>query len=106
MTENEAIEWIKELKDSEEIQEFYYVESFIKAFDMAIQALEKQIPKKPMRIERSAMGWEYMDYYCPCGKFIGAEPHIKSILEKGEIPVKYCDNCGQRLDWGKKNEID
>ena len=27
MTENEAIEWIKELKGS--IQEFYYVESFI-----------------------------------------------------------------------------
>ena len=45
MTESEAIEWIKELKGSEEIQEFYYVESFIEAFDIAIQALEKQIPK-------------------------------------------------------------
>ena len=71
----------------------------IEAIEIAIQALEKQMPKKPMRIERSAMGWEYMDYYCPCGKFIGPEPHIKSILEKGEIPVKYCDDCGQRLDW-------
>lgn len=41
MTENEAMEWIKELKGSEEIQEFYYVESFIKALDVAIQALEE-----------------------------------------------------------------
>lgn len=39
MTESEAIEWIKELRDSEEIREFYYVENFIKACDMAIQAL-------------------------------------------------------------------
>lgn len=43
MTESEAVEWIKELKGSEEILEFYYAESFIKACDMAIQALEKQI---------------------------------------------------------------
>lgn len=56
MTESEAIEWIKELKDSEEIQEFYYVESFIEAFDIAIQALEKQMPKKPMRIEGTLWG--------------------------------------------------
>ena len=41
MKENEAIEWIKELKLSEEIREFYYAESYIKAFDMAIQALEE-----------------------------------------------------------------
>lgn len=43
MKESEAIEWINELKCSEEILEFYYAESFIKACDMAIQALEKQI---------------------------------------------------------------
>lgn len=43
MKESEAIEWIKELRDSEEMREFYYVESFVKACDMAIQALEKQI---------------------------------------------------------------
>lgn len=53
MTESEAIEWIKELKGSEEIQEFYYVESFIEAFDIAIQALEKQMPKKPRNERRS-----------------------------------------------------
>lgn len=95
MTENETIKELHDIRPRGGIMSQKRAE----ALDMAIQALEKQIPKKPMRIERSAMGWEYMDYYCHCGKFIGAEPHIKSILEKGEIPVEYCDNCGQKLDW-------
>lgn len=95
MTENEAIKELHDIRPRGGI----IPQKRAEALDVAIQALEKQIPKKPMRIERSAMGWEYMDYYCPCGKFIGAEPHIKSILEKGEIPVKYCDDCGQRLDF-------
>ena len=119
MTENEAIEKLRAYHKCQKMQvkgiyedcnarlcdncDLCYAQGntgeHIKSIEIAIQALEKQIPKKPMRIERSAMGWEYMDYYCPCGKFIGAEPHIKSILEKGEIPVKYCDDCGQRLDF-------
>lgn len=99
MTESEAIKELHGIRPSGGI----IPQKRAKALDIAIQALEKQIPKKPMRIERNAMGWEYRDYYCPCGKFIGAEPHIKSILEKGEIPVKYCDDCGQRLDWSDKD---
>lgn len=95
MTESEAIKELHSIRPRGGI----IPQKRAEALDVAIQALEKQMPKKPMRIERSAMGWEYRDYYCHCGKFIGAEPHIKSILENGEIPVKYCDNCGQKLDW-------
>lgn len=51
MKESEALEWIKELKGSEEILEFYYAESFIKACDMAVQALEKQIQRKPRKTD-------------------------------------------------------
>lgn len=98
MTENEAIKELHGIRPRCGI----IPQKRAEALDVAIQALEKQIPKKPMRIERSAMGWEYRDYYCHCGKFIGAEPHIKSILEKGEIPVEYCDNCGQHLDWSNE----
>lgn len=79
MTESEAIKELHSIRPRGGI----IPQKRAEALDMAIQALEKQIPKKPMRIERNAMGWEYRDYYCPCGKFIGAEPHIKSILEKG-----------------------
>lgn len=103
MTESEAIEKLKNMRLFMQIEdkntEHKFTEDDYKANEMAIQALEKQIPMKPVRKLRSGMGWEYRDYYCPCGRFIGPEPHIKSILEKGEIPAKYCDDCGQRLDF-------
>ena len=50
------------------------------AFDMAIKALEKQIPKKPTLHE----GW----LYCSVCK--------KDILMEG---YKFCPDCGQRIDW-------
>lgn len=106
MTESKAIEWIKELKGSEEILEFYYSESFIKACDAAIKALEevqqyrkigtaeecrtareKQIPKKPDFTEDKEFA------LCPCC-------NCKGLLNK----QKYCDNCGQKLDWSDENE--
>lgn len=98
MTENEAIEWIKELKGSEEIQEFYYVESFIKAFDVAIQALEKQIPKR-LDVEDSDRG---KCCICPsCGGFIGYMVDCKDDCYQDN----YCPSCGQNLDWSDKDEI-
>lgn len=83
MTENEAIEWIKELKGSEEIQEFYYAESFTKACDMAIQALEKQIPKRP--------DVDFIGYMVDC---------------KDECyQDNCCSSCGQNLDWSDYEEL-
>ncbi len=71
----------------------------IESTKIAILALEKQIPKKPIRCQRSRMGNDYEDYYCACGNFIGYEPQITTMLNDGKIPVKYCDKCGQKLDW-------
>lgn len=49
--------------------------------DAAIWALEKQIPKKPIKNEDNMA--------CPmCGTIIGISP--------------YCCQCGQALDWDKK----
>lgn len=49
--------------------------------DAAIWALEKQIPKKPIKGEDNMA--------CPiCGATIGMNP--------------YCCKCGQALDWGKR----
>ena len=56
------------------------------AVDMAIQALEKQIPKKPHKnFEKFSGVW------CSCGKYIG----------KGYFVEKpsFCSDCGQKLDW-------
>ena len=84
MTESEAVEWIKELKGSEEILEFYYAESFIKACDMEIQALEKQIPKKPKKNTNSNI------YFCSVCERKVAHNH-----------ALYCSGCGQKLDWSE-----
>ena len=81
MTESEAIEWQKSFKKT--------YKSFPKdvddACDMAIQALEKQIPKKPIFYAH--------DYYCSvCNSLVGNN-------EFEWKRFKYCDTCGQHLDW-------
>ena len=58
------------------------------AFDMAIEALQKQIPKKPIF---SGL------YACPCCRTIMLQVAFES---KG----KHCKECGQKLDWGENNE--
>ena len=50
---------------------------------IAIQALEKQIPKKPK--ERDCIGFDTL-----------ACPECKMALYLYE---PYCDNCGQAIDW-------
>ena len=57
----------------------------IEAMQIAINALEKQIPQK-ISIEGYC---GFVDYICPvCGNDID--------LNK---KYNYCSNCGQRLDW-------
>lgn len=58
----------------------------------AIEALEKQIPKKPIfeREQISLFGVDD-DAYCP---------NCRCSIPK----VKYCEECGQAIDWGKDNE--
>ena len=61
------------------------------AIGIAIQALEKQIPKKPHKnFEKFSGVW------CSCGKYLG----------KGYFVDKpsYCTDCGQKLDWSDEDE--
>ena len=56
------------------------------AFQMAIHALEKQIPKKPKNRYKTRYIWD--SAYCPiCNCGITAR-------------WVYCQCCGQKLDWG------
>jgi formate dehydrogenase maturation protein FdhE len=59
------------------------------AFDMAVQALEKQIPQKVKNSgERIPFEW-----YCPtCGEVLCDDGYK-------DTGIKYCDQCGQKLDW-------
>ena len=65
----------------------------IKSIEIAIQALEKQIPKKPI--------YEG-DGYAPDGKFVLDEwicPCCETRYEVDYDDYDYCPNCGQKLYW-------
>ena len=55
---------------------------------VAIQALEKQIPMKPVKSEKQEV--RYVNtYYCP----------ICNLGITGTNIAKWCYHCGQKLDW-------
>lgn len=58
------------------------------ARNMRILALEKQIPKRPVKSETQDMRY-LTTYLCPvCGKGIA-----------GTNIAKWCFHCGQKLEW-------
>ena len=113
MTESEAI---KEIETSIELakmctQNFERTKE-IEAYAMAIQALEKHIPKKPilkhdvsvMHINRGNQPHEWKrlesdNWHCPkCDSFVGERVYVHSKVHD-QRKKKYCDDCGQKLDW-------
>ena len=60
------------------------------ALDLAISALEKQIPKRPIYHEETEEDYEYHE--CPnCEDIFDASTTL--------LKYKYCPECGQLLDW-------
>lgn len=111
MTESEAIKII----DNAEFltnRDADYAMSVIEAIEMAKTALEKQIPKKPilkhdvsvMHINRGNQPHEWKrlendNWHCPkCDSFVGERVYVHSKVHD-QRKKKYCDNCGQKLDW-------
>lgn len=81
MNNNKATEIFKDLRKTTLIEKNY------KAFNVAIEALEKQMPMKPSKVND-----EYGFFVCSnCGGCIGY------TNDRGEH--KYCLMCGQKLDW-------
>lgn len=67
-----------------------------KALSVAQKALEKQGAQKPI-ILKKYVNITLEDFVCPvCGKRIISK--IKGEWISGRLQ-KYCDNCGQKLDW-------
>lgn len=64
------------------------------AFKTAIEALEKQIPKKPEKNE-------YNYFICPC-----CNSDDYSLMHDSNYADRYnyCHNCGQALDWSDRND--
>lgn len=86
MTTKEAIRCIKihnEIHSKSEPFAVYITE----ALSMGLEALEKQIPKKPGRDEEYPLG-----RVCPrCRGYLGNV-------------YRYCPRCGGAIDWGEENE--
>ena len=114
MTDSEAIEIVRKEKS--------YMDSHAgraqsEAFQMAINALEKQMPKKPilkhdvsvMHINRGNQPHEWKrlesdNWHCPeCDSFVGERVYVLSKVHD-QRKKKYCDNCGQKLNWESDEE--
>ena len=92
MIESEAIELIeKDLKlHSKDLSSKYK-----NGLRMAIQALEKQIPKKPIFDFNSSD--TLSKFHCDCGKIIWVH-HDIGTMDNNEAP-NYCSNCGIKFNW-------
>lgn len=83
MTDSEAVK---------RLHRYAYLEENL----IAIQALGKQIPKKPT--------YEG-DGYAPDGKFVLDEwicPCCETRYEVDYDDYDYCPNCGQKIDWSDR----
>lgn len=103
MTNEEAIETIKTAIAE---VEWEYPMDYAAAFDVAIEALEKQIPQKlkTEMLQTIIQGYLYEDkcYMCPlCGIFRGNADYQPEKI----IKYQFCPNCGQALDWSGNNEL-
>ena len=88
MTREEAIKCLIDVKD-----EFAYFPNHCVAFDMAIEALNKQIGTKPYKIE-CKWGTQIL---CPQCNY-----RFYSLIGGEKIAGNqslYCQCCGQRIDW-------
>ena len=90
MTPKEAIEAIK-IAIAE--VEWNYPINYAAAFEVAIEALEMRMPKKPLNINS-----EYNGDYGTCPNC------TKSVSDYDEF--KICRGCGQALDWSDGERTD
>jgi transcription initiation factor IIE alpha subunit len=70
-----------------------YSADLVKSLEMADAALEKQIPKEPIRKERTLEGGAITYWHiCPSCKNRG-------LLDRWHRQLKHCPHCGQALKW-------
>lgn len=95
MTENQAIKIIKQEKQWESNARIS------DAFEMAIKALEKQVPKKPLYKQGTRYKW--IDSVRERGRYHNVEKYANRDAcpncKEDVLRTKYCEKCGQKLDW-------
>ena len=73
------------------------VEDLNNTYDVAINALEKQIPNKPIFDFNS--NDTLSRFHCACGKIIWVH-HDIGTMDNNDAP-NYCSNCSIKLDWNE-----
>ena len=91
MTENEALEI---LKISPEMKK--QIPNLTEVYEVAVKALEKQIPKKPEYYGDGYSDGKLVYDYAKCPT-CGNDNFEYDINNWG---CNYCPDCGQALDWG------
>ena len=117
MKESEAIEKLKNMRLFMQIEDknndCKFTEDDYKANEMAIQALEKQIPKKPILKNGESGSFvdyedghgeykvtKWQDWVCPiCGWFVGQRYNRSQNHSHDQRKCNYCNECGQKIDW-------
>lgn len=94
--------------DCEHCKECQDKPKFNEMKDMVISALEKQIPKKPIKIfydEQDDDDWydEKYTYQCPLCKENEVGWYSKEICE-WIYQTAHCERCGQAIDWRNEDE--
>ena len=87
MTESEAIKILQ--RDLQIQLENKSLPDGIEAIKIAIQALEKQVP---MKVKNSGERIPF-ERYCPACVELLCDDGYKDTY------IKYCEHCGQKLDW-------
>jgi len=93
MNKHNAIGYLEDLLTTCDCIRFH-LGKYDEAIEIAISALEKQIPKKPeWNLQNDAI-------LCPCcGLDLMGGVEIDS-----EIDPEHCWNCGQAIDWRNEDE--
>ena len=98
MTASEAIKMLQIQKPAYGCKE--YKKPLMYAYEMAIKALEKQIPKKPNKAIDSSWGIQKEAHTCPVCDYYLTEVHfIEPQKMESNKKITYCETCGQAIDW-------
>ena len=72
----------------------------LKNMEMIVQALEKQIPKKPNKTIDSSWGVKKEAHTCPVCDYYLTEVHFIAPQKiESNKKITYCETCGQAIDW-------
>lgn len=90
-----------------------YTDDAINALEYAAKVVEKEIPKKPIKIEKplTINGHKVAsmsEYHCP-NQLCNGEIRPRSKCQNQhyeQVKTTYCPWCGQKLDWNLEEKDD